>query len=408
MTRVETGRTRGTILAPVEAGGSAGTCQDPAALAERIRDTLAARGEQPDLAAVSAWVARYTGTRGTQAVQSLAQQVLARLVGFGPLQPLVDAPEVTDVLVNGDGSVWVEDAGGLHRVPGLDLEAVEVRRLAVRLMTAGGRRVDDAQPFADVVVADVRVHAVLPPVAVGAPLLSLRRVRSAAATLDALYPERGDPWPELLRRVVQLRLNFLISGGTGAGKTTLLSAMLAAVPEAERIVIVEDAHELAPAHPHAVALQSRAPNTESVGGVDLTMLVRQALRMRPDRLVVGECRGEEVRDVLMALNTGHDGAGGTLHANAVDTVGERLIALGALGGWDARSTALQAASAVDVVIHVARRGGARRPVALSSLVPDAAGLRCESIVTEVPGAEGTVRLEPGPAADWFARTAGRG
>ena len=135
MTRGQPPQASRMILAPAEAGGAAATCQGTEALAERIRDTLAARGEQPDLAAVSAWVARYTGTRGTQAVQSLAQQVLARLVGFGPLQPLVDAPEVTDVLVNGDGSVWVEDSGGLHRVPGLGLEAVEVRRLAVRLVT---------------------------------------------------------------------------------------------------------------------------------------------------------------------------------------------------------------------------------------------------------------------------------
>lgn len=379
-----------------------------AELTARVRDTLAERGQSAEMTTVAALVAGFTGARGAQAVQDLALDVLARLVGFGPLQPIVEAPGVTDVLVNPDGSVWVDDVDGLRRWPGMRLEAADVRRLAVRLVTAGGRRLDDAQPFADVVVAGVRVHAVLPPVAVGGPLLSLRRVRGAAATLPTLLPAPDDPWLDLLRRVVRLRMNFLVSGGTGAGKTTLLAAMLAEVPPDERLVIVEDAHELAPLHPHVTALQARAPNTEQAGAIGLTALVREALRMRPDRLVVGECRGEEVRDVLMALNTGHDGAGGTLHANSADTVGERLIALGALGalgGWDARSTSLQAASAVDVVVHVARRGGVRRPVALSRLKADGEGtLRCEAIVTQSSAAAALVR---GPAAAWFDSTGGR-
>lgn len=309
------------------------------------------------------------------------------------------------MLVNPDGSVWVDDTAGLRRVPSVLLPAAEVRKLAVRLVSLGGRRLDEAQPYADVVLAGVRVHAVLPPISDGAPALSLRRTRSTRALLSELFGDPKDPWPAVLRRVIATRLNFLISGGTGAGKTTLLSAMLAEASADERLVIVEDAHELSPAHLHALALQSRSPNTEGAGGISMTELVREALRMRPDRLVVGECRGEEVRDVLMALNTGHDGAGATVHANSVGSVGERLVALGALGGWDARSTSLQAAAAIDVVIHVARVHDARRPVAMARLLVNAQGeLGSESIMSQ--DQEGNwVR---GPAYGWFQGLRGRG
>lgn len=380
------------------------TAEPDEAVLGPIREELAATGQDPSMATVCRIISARTGIRGSAAVEERARWVLARLTGFGALQPLVDTDGVTDVMVNPDGAVFVDSRAGVQRVPGMHLGPDQVRSLAVRLIAAAGKRLDDASPYADVVVAGVRVHAVLPPVAAGATTLCLRRVRTAAAQLHTLLPEPEDPWREALEAMVRLRLNFLVSGGTGAGKTTLLSALLGRVPGTERIVVVEDANELAPDHPHCVNLCSRTGNTEGAGVVELTDLVRQALRMRPDRLVVGECRGEEVRDVLMALNTGHDGAGATLHANSAADVGPRLLALGALGGWDARSTALQAAAAVDVVVHMARRSGRRRPVSLSRLVLERGELRSRDIL--VAGPDG--RARPGPEAAWFAGTRGRG
>lgn len=374
------------------------------ALVDRIREELASRGEEPTRAVVASWVGRLTGLRGAAAVEETAHAVLAQLVGFGPVQPLLETEGVTDVLVNADGTVFVDDPTGLHPVPGMLLAPEVTRALAVRLVSGAGKRLDDACPYADVVVDGVRVHAVLPPVAQGATVLSLRRVPRADATLEIVLPDPTDPFREALRRVIDLRLNFLVSGGTGAGKTTLLSAMLGRVPHGERIVAVEDAPELLPDHPHCVSLASRTGNTEGAGVVDLTDLVRQALRMRPDRLVVGECRGEEVRDVLMALNTGHDGAGATVHANSPDAVGSRLLALGALGGWDVRSTTLQAAAAVDVVVHMARGPQGRSPVALSRLVLRDGVLRTGDILTR----DRAGVFSTGPEAGWFDRTLGRG
>lgn len=377
--------------------------EDLGLLVDRCRRELALTGRTPELSSVAAIVSVAHAVRGAQATHVLARRVLAALVGFGELDDLLRREDVTDLLVNPDGSVWVEDGAGMRKVRGRALTPETCRRLAVRLISLGGRRLDEAQPFADVVLDGVRVHAVLPPLSTPGPALSLRRMRTNTAHLDSLLSGPHADWVPRLERIVSSRLNFLISGGTGAGKTTLLSAMLARVPHDERMVIVEDAPELRPEHPHAVALHSRAPNTEGAGGIELTALVREALRMRPDRLIVGECRGEEVRDVLMALNTGHDGAGATIHANAADSVGERLIALGALGGWDPRSTALQAAAAIDVVVHVARVNGERRPVSMARLRACDGALRAEEIVRQA--GDGT--WVEGPGAAWFDSVRGR-
>jgi pilus assembly protein CpaF len=245
-----------------------------------------------------------------------------------------------------------------------------VRRLAQRLALAAGRRLDDAQPWVDGQLTGVgnggfaiRLHAVLPPVAVGGTCLSLRVLRPATQDLAALIAA-GAIAPTaaaLLAEVITARLAFLVSGGTGAGKTTLLSAMLNAVPPDERIVCVEDVAELAPPHPHLVRLVARHANVEGVGEVTVRQLVRQALRMRPDRIVVGEVRGAEVVDLLAALNTGHDGGAGTVHANNPGEVPARLEALGALGGLDRGALHSQLAAAVQVLLHVARdRAGRRR------------------------------------------------
>ncbi len=290
----------------------------------------------------------------------LAETVRAvadELLGAGALQPWLDDPAVTDVLVNGPRDVWVERSGGLVRVD-VDLGTpADVRALAVRLAAAAGRRLDDAAPTVDARLPDgTRLHAVLPPLAETCTVLSLRVVRPRAFTLAELVVA-GAVTPAVvpvLHGLVASRANVLVSGATGAGKTTLLAALLSLVPHDERVVLVEEAGELVADHPHVVRLTSRPPNVDGAGGVDLADLVRQALRMRPDRIVLGECRGAEVREVLAALNTGHEGGCATLHANTAADVPARLEALAALAGLDRAAVAAQAASAVDAVLHVRR------------------------------------------------------
>lgn len=233
-----------------------------------------------------------------------------------------------------------------------------MRRLAQRLAIAAGRRLDDASPYVDGWVADagVRLHAVLPPVSADGTCLSLRVLRPAAHDLAALRASGTlDAAGEaLLRAVLAARLAFVVSGGTGSGKTTILAALLAAVDPRERVVCVEDAEELRPRHPHVVRLVARPANIEGAGGVTLRDLVRQALRMRPDRLIVGEVRGGEVCDLLAALNTGHDGGAGTVHANSAREVPARMEALAATGGLPRDALHSQLAAAVQIVLHMHR------------------------------------------------------
>lgn len=316
------------------------------------------------------------------------------LVGAGPLAPLLADPEVTDVLVNGV-QVWTDRGQGLVREQLTMPSADAVRRLAQRLAAAAGRRLDDGTPFVDARLADgTRLHAVLPPVATGGPYLSLRTFRQRTLSLAELVPPR---LAELLHAVVTARLTLLISGGTGSGKTTLLNALLAQVPARERIVVVEDSAELRPVHPHAIGLQARTANVEGVGGVGLTELVRQALRMRPDRLVVGECRGAEVVDLLAALNTGHEGSAGTLHANAAGDVPARLEALGLLGGLPRAALHAQVAAAVRVLLHLRRTPSGRVLEAVCLLAADGP----DRLVTAHPA--WTAAAGPGPAAGGLCR-----
>ncbi|MFI2488346.1 TadA family conjugal transfer-associated ATPase [Promicromonospora kroppenstedtii] len=323
---------------------------------------------------------------GSDALRDLERSARAELTGAGPLQALLDAADVTDVLVNGPRDVWVERGAGLERVP-VDLgSAADVRALAVRLAALGGQRLDDACPTVDARLPDgTRLHAVLEPLAESGALISLRVLRTRAFTVDELVAGRALPrqWAGLLRALVLRRANVLISGGTGSGKTTLLAALLSLVPDGERVVTVEEARELRPAHPHVVHLAARRANVEGAGAVDLADLVRNALRMRPDRIVLGECRGAEVREVLMAMNTGHDGGFATLHANAVAVVPARLEALAGLAGMTREAVAAQAAGALDVVLHLRRRQGTRY-------------LAEVGLVGRGPGGE----LEVRPAARW--------
>lgn len=323
----------------------------------RVRRELAESGETPTATSVARVLRGLPGLRGDVDTLRVVGALRAEMAGAGPLQPLLADPEVTDVLVQRGGEVWVDRGNGLElqtdRLPG---EAA-VRRLAVRLVSGAGRRLDGAQPWADATLPDGhRVHAVLPPISVDGTCLSLRALRPARYDLDhlqdsgALSPGcRG--WLEAL---LAARLAVLVTGATGSGKTTLLSALLGALAPTLRLVVVEDATELAPQHPHVIRLQSRPPNVEGSGAVPLRELVRQALRMRPDRLILGEVRGPEVVDLLVALNTGHEGGLSTVHANSPAEVPARLEALGALA--DLRRDALHslAAAALHVVVHCAR------------------------------------------------------
>jgi pilus assembly protein CpaF len=278
----------------------------------------------------------------------------------------LDDPTVTDVFVNGDDGMFVDRGHGAEPVVHWRASEADVRELAITLIALGGRHLDDASPCVDVRLdGGIRVHAVLPPLARDGTMISIRVPRAHAWGLDglaeagALDAATGDR----LRELIRARENILITGAAGTGKTTLLGALLSCVPEAERIVTIEDVAELQIDHPHHVALEARQANLEGAGGIGLARLVREALRMRPDRLVVGECRGEEVRELLGALNTGHDGGAGTVHANGLHDVPARLEALGALAGLGDRALARQVVSAIGWVVHLERDGSGRRRVA---------------------------------------------
>jgi pilus assembly protein CpaF len=339
-------------------------------LIDRVRERLAAESAplRPQVVA-DAIRAESGGVLGDTELLSNLRILQTELTGAGILEPLLCANGTTDVLVTAPDAVWIDDGKGLRRTDVRFVDEAAVRRLAQRLALTAGRRLDDAQPWVDgqltgagTAGSAVRLHAVLPPVAVGGTCLSLRVLRPATQDLAALIAANAiaPTAAELIDDIIAARLAFLVSGGTGAGKTTLLSAMLNAVAPEERIVCVEDAAELAPPHPHLVRLVARCANVEGVGEVTVRQLVRQALRMRPDRIVVGEVRGAEVVDLLAALNTGHDGGAGTVHANNPAEVPARLEALGALGGLDCAALHSQLAAAVQVLLHVARdRDGQR-------------------------------------------------
>lgn len=341
-----------------------------------VRARVGATGAEVDDAAVADALRASGRVIGSQALTDLTRAARAELTGAGPLQALLDAPGVTDVLVNGPRDVWVDRGDGLHRAD-VDLGTpAEVRALAVRMAAVSGQRLDDAAPTVDARMPDgTRLHAVVEPVAPEGAVVALRVLRQATLTLDALVDAGAVPrqWQPLLGALVAGRVNLLVSGGTGTGKTTLLAALLGLVPARERLLVVEEARELAPRHPHVVALAARRPNVEGVGEVTLTDLVRGALRMRPDRIVVGECRGAEVRELLLAMNTGHDGGMATVHANAAEHVPARLEALAALAGMPREAVAAQGAAALDVVLHLRRRGGRRHLAQVGLVGRDAGG-----------------------------------
>lgn len=282
-----------------------------------------------------------------------------------PLARYLDDPLVTDLFINGSRGLFVDRGRGSEKDESWSATEREVRDLAVALMAAGDRHIDDAHPCVDVrLEGGVRVHAVLSPIAVDGTTISIRVARVGGQSLRELeavgmFTTAQGVW---LREAVRRRANFLISGAGGSGKTTLLSALLSDADAAERIVTIEDVAELNVIHPHRVALESRQATAEGAGEVSLAQLIRESLRMRPDRLVVGECRGAEVRELLSALNTGHDGGAGTIHANSLSDVATRLEALGALASLDAAALARQVVSAMDFVVHLTRTADGQRRI----------------------------------------------
>lgn len=304
---------------------------------------------------------------------TIAGDVVDALVGLGPLEPLLRDPAVSDVFVNGDGSVWVERAGCLVRS---DLPCVApdaVRAGVERVIAPLGLRLDAASPAVDARLADgSRLHAIVPPATIDGPIVAIRRFTEAIPDLEALVAagSADKTAAGLLRTAVAERRNLLVSGGTGAGKTTLLNVLSKEIPEGERVVTVEDSAELRLAG-HVVRLEARPPNAEGAGEITLQTLLRHALRLRPDRIVVGEVRGPEALDMVQAMSTGHSGSMSTVHANGPDEALWRIETL-ALSGErrvSVETIRRQLWSSLDLVVHAERRAGRRRIAAVSAVAP---------------------------------------
>ncbi|MCI6574004.1 MAG: TadA family conjugal transfer-associated ATPase [Actinomycetaceae bacterium] len=314
----------------------------------------------------------------------LQQSVRRELLGAGAtIAPLLEDPHTTDVLVNGPENVWVDRGAGLMQVscsgdPELATEKA-VRALAVRLAAQCGQRLDDASPIVDgTFPSGIRLHAMIPPLSSTGTLISLRVHHSHVLTIEELVASGTlvSGLVPLVCALVEKKANVMISGATGAGKTTFLNSMLSLVEPNERIVIIEEAAELAPSHPHVVHMQVRHANVQGVGEISMSELVKAAMRMRPDRIVLGECRGEEVRDVLSALNTGHEGGWATIHANSASDVPARLVALGALANMSENTVAAQVAAALDAVIHIRRSSRGRYVSQIATFERQHSGLIC--------------------------------
>ena len=301
-------------------------------------------------------------------VDRLVASVVDDTLGFGPLDSLLSDPAVTEVIVNGCDAVFAERAGTLVREPVRFRDNAHLRDVIDRIVGAVGRRVDESSPMVDARLSDgSRVNAVLPPLAVDGPLLTVRRFPDRQLTIErmVLSGSLDSDTAALLRRAVESRLNIAVCGGTGSGKTTLLNALAACINPHERIVTVEDAAELRLPLPHVARLESRPPNLEGRGEVTLRALVRNALRMRPDRIIVGEVRGPEALDMLQAMNTGHDGSLTTVHAGSPDQALRRIEMMVLMAGLELPHAAVRehVRTAIDVVVHVARDGAGRRHVA---------------------------------------------
>jgi pilus assembly protein CpaF len=314
----------------------------------------------------------------------LVEEIKNELLGLGPLEPLLHDDEITDILVNGPNQVYVEKRGKLHSTDIMFHDNQHLMLIIDRIVSRVGRRVDEASPMVDARLPDgSRVNAIIPPLALDGPSLSIRRFGRRRFDIEGLL-ERESLSPEmveLLRALVRARLNILVSGGTGSGKTTLLNCMSAFVPEDERIVTIEDSAEISLQQPHVVRLESRPSNLEGKGEVTQRDLVRNSLRMRPDRIIVGEVRGGEVFDMLQAMSTGHDGSLSTVHANSAREAVGRLEMMMLLSGFSIPQRAMrqQIAAAVNIFVHVSRMSDGSRKVLKISEV---AGMEGDTIMLQ--------------------------
>lgn len=340
-----------------------------------LRRTDVARLGDAALRELATRVARQSAARRSLPpeidAEQLVRSALDEAFGLGPLEQLMADPGISEVMINGPGAVYVERGGRIERSDTRFSSPQSLRSVIDRIVAAAGRRVDEASPMVDARLSDgSRVNVVLPPLAPGGPIVTIRKFSRVKLDLAALT-ERGSldaAMAQFLVIAVQARRNIVICGGTGSGKTTLLNAIAGLIPAAERIVTIEDAAELALHHDHVVTLEARPRNLEGQGEVTIRDLVRNALRMRPDRIIVGECRGGEALDMLQAMNSGHEGSLTTAHANSPRDLLSRLEVMTLMAGMDLPLAAIRAqlAAAVDLIVHQARlAGGARR---VSSIV----------------------------------------
>ena len=361
-------------------------------LAEALRERLVERAREgadarPVAEQVQALVDSEARPLPEAERQRLAERVLRLATGLGPLDQLLADPSVDEVMVNGGGDVYVERAGRVEPAAASFVDQGELMHAIERILAPLGRRVDEASPLCDARLADgSRVNVVIPPLSVDGPCLTIRRFRRGGFALGDLVENATLPAPlaELLAGAVEDRSTILVSGGTGSGKTTTLNALSGAIGADERIVTIEDAAELSLRQPHVVRLEARPPNIEGRGEVTIRHLVRNALRMRPDRIIVGEVRGAEALDMLMALNTGHDGSLTTVHANSPEEALRRVETLALMADIDLPHDAVRehVADAFDLVVHQQRRaGGERRIVSVAEVVRVAGGAGTRALFT---------------------------
>jgi pilus assembly protein CpaF len=304
----------------------------------------------------------------------IIQQIGDSVLGLGPLEPYVRDPSVTEIMVNNASTIYVERGGKLYWSGAKFLNEEQLRRTIDKIVARIGRRVDEASPYVDARLPDgSRVNAIIPPLALDGPALTIRKFSADPFGADDLvsFGTMSGPTVEFLQACVKGRINILVSGGTGAGKTTTLNVLSSFLPEDERIITIEDAAELRLQQPHIVRLEARPPNIEGRGEVTIRDLVRNALRMRPDRIVVGEVRGGEALDMLQAMNTGHDGSISTIHANAPRDVLSRLETMTLMAGMDlgVRAIREQISSAINLILHQARlKDGTRRVTHVTEVV----------------------------------------
>jgi pilus assembly protein CpaF len=340
------------------------------------------RGELRPLAA--RFLAAEEPALSPEAREALLTEVLDELLGLGPLERLLREPGVCDILVNGPHDVWVERGGALEPSSVRFRDDDHLLQVIDRVVSRVGRRIDEASPMVDARLPDgSRINAIIPPLSLRGPALSVRRFPAVPLTverlleLNALAPEMA----HVMDAAVRARLNVLVSGGTGSGKTTLLNVLSRSIPDHERVITIEDAAELRLQQRHVLPLETRPPNTEGKGAVSMRDLVRNALRMRPDRIVVGECRGPEALDMLQAMNSGHEGSLTTLHANSPRDALTRLETMLLMAGFDVPIKALrrQITAAVDLIVQAERlAGGARKVTSMTEVV----GMEGDVIVTQ--------------------------